>query len=94
MASGGVILTKKHAGIFGCICDIFQLNRSINTKWQFLGCASIAFRERHEKTRELRRKMSVLLRKMVWTDNKEERTLTFKDEAQTALFKDPVRTAL
>jgi len=23
MASGGVVLTKKHAGIVGCICDIF-----------------------------------------------------------------------
>jgi len=70
-------LTKKHAGIVGCICDIFQLNRSIDPKWQFLGCASIAFRERHEQTRELRRKMSVLFRKTVWTDDKEGRTLTF-----------------
>ena len=68
-------MTEKHAGIVGCICDIFQLNRGINPKWQFLGCASIAFSERHEKTRELRRKMSVLFIDMVWTDGKEERTL-------------------
>jgi hypothetical protein len=71
MALGGVVLTKKHAGIVGCICDIFQVNRSINPKWQFLDCASIAFGGRHEDTRELRRKMSVPFRETVWTDDKE-----------------------
>jgi hypothetical protein len=75
MASGGVVLTKKHAGIVGCICDIFQLNRSINPKWKFLGCASIAFIDRHEETRELRRKISVPFREIVWTDGKDERSL-------------------
>ena len=75
MASGGAVLTKKLAAIVGCICDIFQLNRSINPKWQFLGCANTAFSERHEETRELRRKMSVLFIEMVWTDDKGERTL-------------------
>lgn len=67
-------MTEKHAGIVGCICDIFQLNRVINPKWQFLGCASIAFSGRHEETRELRRKMSRFI-EMVCTDRKEERTL-------------------
>jgi hypothetical protein len=57
MASGGYVLTKKHACIVGCTCDMFWLNRSINPKWQFLWCAIIAFSERHEETRELCRKM-------------------------------------
>jgi predicted phosphoribosyltransferase len=75
MASGGVVLTEKHARTLGCICDIFQPSLIINPKWQFLGCASIAFSERHEETRELRRKMSVTFREIVWTDDKEERNL-------------------
>ena len=78
MASGGVVLTKKHAGTIGYICDIVQLNPSINPKWQFLGCASVAFSQRHEETRELRRQMSVTFREMVWTDDKGERNLIIR----------------
>jgi hypothetical protein len=30
------VLTSKCAGVVGCSCYIFELNRSINSKWQFL----------------------------------------------------------
>jgi len=38
-------LTKKCGGIVGCSRYISYLNRSINSKWQFLSCATIAFSE-------------------------------------------------
>jgi hypothetical protein len=62
----GYVLTKKHACIIGCICEIFQLNRSINPEWQVVGCPNIPFSERHEEIRELCRKMSATFREMVW----------------------------
>ena len=44
------VLTKKCAGIVGCSCHIyiFELNYSINPKWQFLDCATTAFSERYK----------------------------------------------
>ena len=33
---------------YGCSGYIFQLNRSIDSNWQFFSCASIAFSERHD----------------------------------------------
>ena len=42
----GYILTEKCAGIFGC-SYIFEFNCSINSEWQLLSYASIAFSERH-----------------------------------------------
>lgn len=41
----GVFLTKKSAGIVGCNSYIVDLNCCITSKWQSLGCASIAFGE-------------------------------------------------
>jgi hypothetical protein len=38
------VLTKKCAGIDGCR-HIFGPNLSINSEWQFLSCATIAFSE-------------------------------------------------
>jgi len=35
------------AGFVGCSSYIFGLNRNINSEWQFLSCASIAFSERY-----------------------------------------------
>jgi hypothetical protein len=42
--------STKCAGNVGSIC-IFQLNRSINSKWQFSDCATIAFSERYYQLR-------------------------------------------
>jgi len=41
----GYVSTTKCAGIVRCCCYVFELNRSINSKWQFLSCASTAFSE-------------------------------------------------
>ena len=41
------ISTNKCAGIVGCSFYIFELNRSINSKWQLLGYASIEFSEHY-----------------------------------------------
>jgi hypothetical protein len=35
------------AGVVGCSCFIFHLNRNINFKLQFLCCATIALSERY-----------------------------------------------
>jgi hypothetical protein len=43
----GYISTNKCAGIVECWCYRLQLNRSVNPKWQFLACATIAFSERY-----------------------------------------------
>ena len=45
IASSEVIFNR--VDIVGCSCYIFQFNRSFNSKWQFLGCAIVAFSERH-----------------------------------------------
>jgi hypothetical protein len=42
----GYVSTNMCAGIVGYSCNIFELNRSINYKWHFLSCVSIAFSER------------------------------------------------
>ena len=47
MASGGLFSTKNCAGIFRCSCYIFQLNRSANSKWQFLSCVTVECSERY-----------------------------------------------
>jgi hypothetical protein len=39
-------LTPPDAGIIGCSCND-ELNRDINPKRQFLGCATTAFSERY-----------------------------------------------
>ena len=42
-----IIMTHLYAIIVGCSCYIFERNRTINSKWEFLGCATIAFSERY-----------------------------------------------
>ena len=44
---------KKCAGVAGCCCHIFGLNRSITHKWQFLVCTIISQRETNEKLQGL-----------------------------------------
>jgi len=43
----GYVSTEKCAGIVGCSCYISELNHNINSKWQFLDCATVAFSERY-----------------------------------------------
>jgi hypothetical protein len=43
----GYVSTKKCAVIVGCICYILQVNRSNNSRRQFLSFASIAFSKRY-----------------------------------------------
>jgi len=45
MPSSEVCFDEECAGIIGCSCYILELDRSINSKLQFLGCASIALSE-------------------------------------------------
>jgi len=40
MVSSEYVSTKKCAGTVGCSCYIFQLNRVINLRCQFLDCAT------------------------------------------------------
>jgi hypothetical protein len=40
-------LIKMCAGVVVCSWYIFELSRSVNTKWSFLRCASVAFSERY-----------------------------------------------
>ena len=37
------VSNKKCASAVGCSCYIFQISCSINSKWQFLDCVTIAF---------------------------------------------------
>jgi hypothetical protein len=39
--------TPLDVGIVGCSFYIFDLTRSIDSKWQFLDCATLAFSERY-----------------------------------------------
>jgi len=41
------VSTNKCAGIVGCSFHIFELNRSINSKWQLLGYATTVFSEQY-----------------------------------------------
>jgi hypothetical protein len=49
MASSGVVAAKNCAGVVVCSSSFFELHRSVNTKWQFLECATIAVSERRVK---------------------------------------------
>ena len=51
MASRGDVDTKKCAGVVVCTRSsyIFELHRSVNSKWQILECATAALSERHVK---------------------------------------------
>jgi hypothetical protein len=48
MAYSGYVSTKKCAGIVGCSWYIFELNRGMYSKWQFLGYATVVFGERYD----------------------------------------------
>ena len=41
----GCVSTNNCAGIVRCSCYRFEINRVTNSKWQFLHCATIVFRE-------------------------------------------------
>ena len=47
MPSSEVCFDEECAGIVGCSCYILELDSSINSKLQLLGCASIAFSGRY-----------------------------------------------
>jgi hypothetical protein len=46
----GYVSTNKCTSIVGCGYYSFQLRRTVNSKWQFLDCATVAFSERNEQS--------------------------------------------
>jgi len=55
VASSRGVAAKECAGIVVCSSYIFELHRSVNSKWQFLECATVAVSERHVKYEYLKK---------------------------------------
>jgi len=66
MAYSGCVSTNRSAGVFGCSCDIFELNHSTNCRWHFMSCASIAFGERYSKVSQTET-INMFYRVICWT---------------------------